>query len=94
MIFKMYAIYDSKTCYYHPPMMNTNDEAMCRALLEQFMLKQSMITRFPVDYGLYCIGSFDDNSGKVVQIEPTFIIKIDELIANYERTKGKDETEQ
>lgn len=76
---RMYSIYDKKTKLYHPPAFCHNAGHAMRVFKGVFFDKNSMMSRFPVDYDIYDLGGFDDNSGEVAGDKPTFICTLDSL---------------
>lgn len=58
----VYSIYDRKAFVYGPLMSCTSDLDATRGIT-QFLSNPSLLTQFPTDYELVCLGSFDCSSG-------------------------------
>lgn len=79
MVVKMYSIYDVKTQIYQVPFPAHNDGDAVRRMSDEVNLKDSQISRHPEDFLLYCVGQFDDNNGRLKEIDPQQIIAFSEL---------------
>lgn len=73
---KMYSIRDAKSEVFNPPFFNkTHGEAErnFKILADD---EKSNVHRFPEDFDLYFLGSYDDNSGKIATLDsPQHMIK-------------------
>lgn len=80
MIKRMFAIYDAKTQVYHPPFMAHNEQDAMRQVLEVISEGRNMISKYPADYTLVEVGSFDDSKGIVTGSDcAKIIIQLDVL---------------
>ena len=70
MISKVYAMYDVKANFYHPPIVLANDEVLKRAIISQYKDSDNQVSQFPEDFKIYCIGDYDDNSGVIKPLSP------------------------
>lgn len=69
---KAYTLHDVKALTYSPPFYQTNHALavrMCKDLVADI---NTTVGRHPADYKLYCVGTFDDATGK---LEPLNIIE-------------------
>jgi len=60
-----YCILDIKSKIYNSPHFLINDAVAIRQFQIVIMDKESMLSKFPEDYRLYCVGEFDMLSGKI-----------------------------
>jgi len=58
-----YCVLDIKSKVYNSPHFLINDAVAIRQFQMVIMDKESMLSKFPEDYRLYCIGSFDMLTG-------------------------------
>lgn len=62
---KLYSVFDSKSLSWSPPQVwGTHQEAL-RAFAAGAQDPQTMLYKFPGDFGLFCVGEFDDEKGMV-----------------------------
>ena len=85
MLSRVYSIYDVKTKVYLPPVYCQNDDDAMRFMtmrLEGFPL----MAKFPQDYRLYYIGTFNDANGVLERSDkPEFVCEIIDLLINEDR---------
>lgn len=70
---QMYAVKDSKAGIFHPPLFAHNAPhalRMCSSVLDN---EESQFAKWPADFQIYHIGSFDDQSGDIEPIAPQMI---------------------
>lgn len=60
MLYGVYAIYDSKAEFYHPPFLMRSKGAALRQFEGMANDGQTSICQYPSDYTLFHIGMFDD----------------------------------
>lgn len=89
----VYAIYDIKGQCYEQPFCFPHDSAALR-LLDQIVLQASShIAKYPEDFSLYCLGTFDPVSGSFGCESPRLIISVADRIclvqASAERMKKR-----
>lgn len=73
MIIFGYSIHDSKSEVFHAPFfarLDTEAERMVRAAMED---PESMLLKYAGDFALYQVCMFDDESGKVTEINPRLV---------------------
>lgn len=61
---RIYAIYDSKAAYFQAPFYERNNATAIRAFM-QAAREKGPYNSFAADYTLFCIGEYDDLSGKI-----------------------------
>lgn len=69
MVLKIYAVYDSVAGSYGLPFFCENDGVALRSFSALSLDPSSYVSKFPKDYLLFCLGVYDDDSGKIVQSE-------------------------
>lgn len=69
MIINIYAIYDSKVRAFLQPWYSPNHASACRNLELACRDPKSSFVQFPVDYTLFCIGNYDDQTGQLTPHE-------------------------
>lgn len=66
MVTKVFAIQDVKSEMFHTPFFYPHNGQALRAFTELVRDGQSMVSKYPGDFKLVWIGTFDDASGKLV----------------------------
>lgn len=63
----LYSIFDVKASKYGPIISFENDNTAIRSFMEMLISgdKNSLLALYPTDYLLYCVGSFDQDTGLV-----------------------------
>lgn len=64
---RIYAIYDVKTGHYGPVMTFVNDGTAIRSFQEMLTSQDpnSLLSLYPSDYILFCLGLYDQETGKI-----------------------------
>lgn len=70
MIVKVYAVYDSKVETYLPPFCQMTNAAAIREFSDRANTPNHQWQKHPEDYSLFCIGSFDDQTGVIDPLQP------------------------
>ena len=65
MLTKIFTIYDSKTQAYMSPFFNTSTGGALRSFEEACRDENSTFHKYPSDFTLFEIGTFDDNNAKI-----------------------------
>lgn len=65
----LYSVYDSKGKYYDQPRLYRNSADASRAFESACKDQNSSFYKFPKDFILYEIGSFDQNTGTIMPLE-------------------------
>lgn len=73
MILKAYAIQDIKAGAFVTPFFCPTHGIALRMFSDECQSPKSNLNRHPDDFKLFCIGSFDDNSGVLSPIQPEFL---------------------
>ena len=66
---EVYSIFDSKANTYSRPMFEYHRGRMLRMFIDLANDKQHPVGQHPEDYYLYCIGTFDENTGKLTALD-------------------------
>lgn len=83
MLLKIFSIYDEKACVYNTPQYLAHKGEAIRMLQTTVDNKDSMLNKYPEDYSLYCLGTFDDNKGAFRGYSnPELVVRASELIAD------------
>lgn len=66
----LYSIFDVKASKYGPIISFQNDNTAIRSFMEMLISgdKNSLLALYPTDYLLYCVGSFDQDTGLVTSL--------------------------
>lgn len=89
MILKMYCIYDRKTEIHHPPNMAHNTGHALRVFTEIFATPNQVFGKYPEDFQIFEVGSFDDQSGMLTALKtPHLICSGTELMTSKTSTPG------
>lgn len=70
MLMKAFSVYDSKATSFMSPFFMINQGVAIRSFKEWSNDPQTMLCKYPTDYVLYEIGSFDDQTGEFVSLNP------------------------
>lgn len=62
---KLFSVYDSKALIYHAPFTMQSAANALRAFTETSLDQRTEICKYPADFSLFEIGTFDDSSGLV-----------------------------
>ena len=89
---KIYSIRDAKAEVFNRPFfLHTHGEAE-RAFAQNAAEPKSMINQYPEDYDLYCIGEFDDQTGKIEPLTaPHHMISAFQLVSKTKQKKHSEE---
>lgn len=87
MIKNLYSVYDKKTDSYSPPMESNNDEEMMRTIASDMGNENSLLHKFPTDFELHIVGSWDNTRGKVVLRDKKLICTLIELHPSNQMTQ-------
>ena len=81
MVVHVFTVLDKKSEVYGYPMCFQNAEVAKRQILDEIQKPNSFLGKYPEDFGLYRIASFDDAKGVVVPLdEPQLVCEISSLI--------------
>lgn len=70
MMLNAYSIFDNKALTFNPPFFQHNDAVARRMLSELAVDLNTQIGRHPGDFVLYCIGTYNDQTGELSPISP------------------------
>lgn len=65
-----YTLYDVKSLTYSNPFFAPTHGAAIRIVSDAARDMNTSIARHPADYVLYCVGSYDDQSGMLWKLDP------------------------
>lgn len=78
---KIFSIYDEKALSYNTPQYLAHQGEAIRMLQTTLDNKESMISKYPKDFSLYCLGLYDNNTGRFEGYnEPKLIMRASELL--------------
>lgn len=76
----IYSIFDKKAVSFGSLFISENHDTAKRAVVSS-LYDESLLSRFPSDYSLYCLGEFDTDNGDVSGISPVeFVCEILSLL--------------
>lgn len=85
----IYSIFDKKAVSFGPLFISENDDTAKRSVISS-LYDESLLSRFPSDYCLYCLGEFNSDNGDVSGISP--VVSICEILSLLKVDKnGKSE---
>lgn len=79
---QVYSVYDLKSEFYGPPVLFHNDEDARRGFASVYSRSDSPMVKYPQDYRVFRLGTFDDNAGVLEMPEsglPVFIAEFASL---------------
>lgn len=87
--FLVFAVYDEKAQAYSKVL---GVHATVNVAIRDFTLAcqnpETFYHRFPMDYSLYHLGTYDDDSGKITSFpEPRFVIRASECLEHFTQPK-------
>lgn len=89
MVLMVFAIKDLKTMYYRQPFFVQNEMVAIRTLSIPVTEEGSELNRFPKDFVLCHIGTFDDSNGLILSAEEVRVIcGLDTIKENYQQKNG------
>lgn len=68
MVLKMFCMYDRKSLIYNPPLFCHNSGHALRVFTDIFRQADSVVGRYPDDFQVWEIGTFDDQTGATVAL--------------------------
>lgn len=81
MKYQMYSIFDLKVGVYHPPIFFRSPGEAIRSFVGAATEGSSLLSKYPKDFSLHSLGSWDDDTAKYkVLPEPAFIGVLHDLI--------------
>lgn len=66
MILNAYTLYDAKALTYSPPFYATAHGQAVRSVMELAADKNTTVGKYPTDFILYCVGTYDDATGSLL----------------------------
>lgn len=76
----MYSLLDRKMKAFHGLMTDVNDEIARRHFVDELRSGDTLVTRYPADFDLFCVGEFDDASGVLVGSPPRLVANVGDLL--------------
>lgn len=78
MIYLIFSVKDSKAAAFAPPFFLARMELALRGFRDAVANPEHQMFKHPEDYALYCLGEFDDATGKVGSVnEPVLVAQAD-----------------
>ena len=75
---QLFVIRDNKAAVYHGPFKAVNQEVFLREIAT-VKGSDSIFGKHPEDFGVYCVGSFDDSSAIFEPVPPVHIANLIDL---------------
>lgn len=75
MILKIYSLFDEKAKMYSQPFYMAHDGLALRAFGDLVEDKKTTVSRYPVDFTMWKLGEFDDNTGIFDCKKPEYLAK-------------------
>jgi len=92
MILKMFSIYDRKAEVHQPPLYCHNIGHAMRVFQDVFRTPDSVLSRYPEDFQVFEVGTFDDQSALIVGLDkPHLVCPGTELVP--QRKESADDAE-
>lgn len=79
MTYQIFSIRDSKTNIYYPPQFRTNEGEAQRDFHALINDPQSIPGKYPADYSMWHLGTYDSDSGAINPITPQKLFEGDQL---------------
>nr|QJB19114.1 MAG: nonstructural protein [Microvirus sp.] len=71
MLLKVFSTYDHQARIYSQPFFSPQTGSALRAFTQECNNPDSQFSKFPSDYELFELGTWDDNTSELVQIVPS-----------------------
>lgn len=85
MIHQLFSIYDNKSRAFQAPFVHSNESTALRALAGSIGERPGdMLAKYPEDFELFYLGTFDDNTGEYETVTARSIGNIKILLNNQE----------
>lgn len=75
-----YSVYDKKVGAYKRPFNGTSLVDVTRSIEQEVKNPESLLSRYPGDFALYKLGSFDEIEGIFIQSKPEHLAEISAFI--------------
>ena len=75
----MFSVFDSKVGAFAAPFLSRTKGEAVRSFGEAKRDPQSLISKYPADYRLFCVGIWDESVGVISPRAPELVIGADEL---------------
>lgn len=75
----LYSVFDEKANTYNAPFPLSTDGLAIRSFLQACKDPQTDLAKYPGDYKLYCVGSFDFESGEFTSVIPPRYLAVNEV---------------
>ena len=90
--YEIYSIYDRKAKVYHNPCFCYNVADAIRMHTVIFSDGQSMFNQFPDDYQIFKLGSFANDTGKIVSLShPEYVCSAEDLLQTKKGVKNVED---
>ena len=81
MVLKIFSVFDEKAETFSPPMFLKHNGEALRSFQQVVEDNTSMISKFPSDYKLYALGTFDDVAGMFEGVKtPEFLANASDFV--------------
>lgn len=70
MLLRAYTVYDAKSLAYNTPFFAPTDGSATRSFQELANDLSTTVGKFPTDYSLWFVGTYDDQKGALVPVAP------------------------
>lgn len=78
---KVYSVFDDKAEVFNVPFFATNDNVAIRSFADACNDSRQLMSRYPHDFHLYCLGEFDEDKGVIVNGDkPVFLVNAVSLV--------------
>jgi hypothetical protein len=90
MIINIYAIYDLKAEAYGRPFFLEADGLAIRSFAEATLNPQTEISKYPEDFRLFKMGTYDDSNGNIKSMIPKVLVTAVEAKKSLEKVQSKE----
>lgn len=89
----LYSVKDLVTVEFNPPFVCKNDKLAVRTLKDSLKGRATLLTEYPDDYELYCLGTFDSVNG-IVSSNVHLVTKIVDIVNNLNKENLSNEIQK
>lgn len=79
MILNLYSVFDTKAKTYSQPIFQENDDVSIRSAIDTMNAGNSLIADHPEDFQIFCVGTFDQDTGKITGSNPRHVLNFHEI---------------
>jgi len=77
---KVYSLLDRKVREFGQLVLARNDEEIRRIVLDSVPGSNTVMSKHPEDFDVFCVGEFDENSGRLTVADAKLVVNVGQLL--------------